>query len=116
MLAIVPGESFAATFVVRARPREGRADSTLLVLRHRYVGHGMREDLVLRNFGGKPVSCRLELKVQADLADLFEVKESRVRSHGVHRIEAGGDGLRFQRHWLGDLRGVRVHADGWSAA
>jgi len=66
VLATVPGESFAATFVVRARPREGRPDSTLLVLRHRYVGHGMREDLVLRNFGGPPVSCRLELKVPAD--------------------------------------------------
>jgi len=26
----------------------------------------MREDLVLRNFGGPPVSCRLELKVPAD--------------------------------------------------
>jgi len=66
VLATVPGESFAATFVVRARSREGRPDSTLLVLRHRYVGHGMREDLVLRNFGGPPVSCRLELKVPAD--------------------------------------------------
>ena len=114
-LATVPGEPFATTFVGRARPREGRADSTLLVLRHRYVGHGMREDIVLRNFGADPVICRVELAVQADFADLFEVKESRVRPHGDHRITAGDDGLRFERRWLRDVRGVRVQADGWSA-
>jgi hypothetical protein len=49
-LAMMEAEPFATTFVARARPRAGRADSTLLVQRHRYVGDGMREDLVLRNF------------------------------------------------------------------
>ena len=114
-LATISREPFATTFVGRARPVQGRADSTLLVLRHRYVGGGMREDLVLRNFGDEPASCSLELEAQADFADLFEVKESRVRLHGRHRIVAGDDGLRFDRRWLGDLRGVRVHADGWLA-
>src|SRR4029453_3219973 len=56
LLARMAREPFATTFVARARPQAGRADSTLLVLRHRYVGDGMREDLVLRNLAGAPVN------------------------------------------------------------
>ncbi len=50
------------------------ADSTLLVLRSRYVGEGMREDVVLRNFGPEATGLLLTLTVDADLADLFAVK------------------------------------------
>src|SRR5918997_995498 len=42
---------FSATFVLRAAPLGGAADSTLLVFRHRYVGRGMREDIVVFNHG-----------------------------------------------------------------
>jgi glycogen debranching enzyme len=114
-LATMEAEPFATTFVARAQPRAGRADSTLLVLRHRYVGDGMREDLVLRNLAAEPAACTVSLAVGADFADLFEVKESRVRSRGEHRLDAGADGLRFERTWRGDARGARVHAAGWTA-
>src|SRR3954452_1642815 len=48
---------FSATFVLRTPPVTGRADSTLMVLRYRYVGRGMREDIVVRNFGEEPAYC-----------------------------------------------------------
>ena len=73
-LAVVPHEPFRAMFVGRARPRPGRADSTLLVQRERYVGVGLREDVQLENLSGEPVGCRVELAAEADFADLFEVK------------------------------------------
>ena len=57
----------------------------MLVLRHRYVGDGMREDVVLRNVGAVDVRCRLELVVEPDFADLFEVKEGRVVARGTDR-------------------------------
>jgi glycogen debranching enzyme len=114
-LATMEAEPFATTFVARAQPRAGRADSTLLVLRHRYVGDGMREDLVLRNLAGEAAACTVSVAVDADFADLFEVKESRVQPRGDHRLHAGVDGLRFERRWRDDVRGVRVHADGWTA-
>ncbi|HUO47400.1 MAG TPA: glycogen debranching N-terminal domain-containing protein, partial [Acidimicrobiales bacterium] len=53
-LASVSDEPFSATFVSRCPPRPGHADSTLMVFRSRYVGQGMREDLVIRNFGDEP--------------------------------------------------------------
>ena len=114
-LATMEGEPFATTFVARAQPRSGRADSTLLVLRHRYVGDGMREDLVLRNLAEEPAACRVSMDVGADFADLFEVKESRVQARGEHTLVAGLDGLRFARTWRDDRRGARIHADGWTA-
>ena len=77
-LASSPIDPFSAVFVARSHPRPGRADSTLMIFRYRYVGRGMREDLVVRNFGEEPSYCSVELTVEADFADLFEVKEGRV--------------------------------------
>jgi glycogen debranching enzyme len=67
-------EPFAATFLGRMPPKAGRADSTLLVVRRRYVGDGMREDITLRNTSTKLKRCVLALTAEADFADLFEVK------------------------------------------
>jgi len=76
-LAAVTDDPFSSTFVSRCRPRPGQADSTLMIFRSRYVGQGMREDIVIRNFGDEPTFCSLELFVDADFADLFAVKEGR---------------------------------------
>jgi glycogen debranching enzyme len=70
-------EPFSARFISRTRPRPGRADSTLLIVRSRYIGRGMREDLVIRNFGDEAAYCAIELAYGADFADLFAVKEGR---------------------------------------
>ncbi len=77
-LAAVTDDPFSSTFVSRCLPPAGRADSTLMVFRSRYVGQGMREDLTIRNFGDEPSLCTVELFVAADFADLFAVKEGRV--------------------------------------
>ena len=55
------------------------ADSTMLVLRSRFVGDGMREDVVLRNLSAEPIGVTMALTVDTDFADLFAVKEGRVR-------------------------------------
>jgi glycogen debranching enzyme len=112
-LATMPVEPFAITFLTRSRPLPGRGDSALLVLRHRYVGDGMREDVVLRNLSETPTSCALTLVVEADFADLFEVKEGRVRRQGEHRLQCGPEGLSLSRTWQGDVRGVRIRGRGW---
>jgi glycogen debranching enzyme len=76
-LAAVVDAPFSATFVSQVQPRAGRADSTLMVFRSRYVGQGMREDIVIRNFGEEATFCSVELFVDSDFADLFAVKEGR---------------------------------------
>ena len=75
-------DPFSAVFVGRDHPAAGRADSHVMVFRHRYVGRGMREDVAIHNFGREPAFCSVELVVESDFADVFEVKETRVEKVG----------------------------------
>src|SRR3954452_14554530 len=92
-------DPFSATYVLRSRPRPGRADSPLLVFRHRYVGRGMREDIVIRNYGDEPSYCSVELLFDTDFADLFHVKEGRFESDVAPALETDDQSLvfRYQR-------------------
>ncbi|WP_313673924.1 glycogen debranching N-terminal domain-containing protein [Mycolicibacterium sp.] len=71
-------EPYRATFVGRVPPRPRLADSTLLLLRKRSVGDGMREEVVLRNLGPEAASITVTVTADVDFADLFAVKEQRV--------------------------------------
>jgi len=75
-------DPFSAEFVLRDPPRAGLADSHLMVFRSRYVGRGMREDVVVRNYGVEPAYCSLEFMLGADFADLFQVKEGHIETVG----------------------------------
>ncbi|MFI6507428.1 glycogen debranching N-terminal domain-containing protein [Streptosporangium sp. NPDC050855] len=108
-LRVVSGEPYHATFVGRAGPRPGRAESTLLVIRDRYVGGGLREDLTLRNLSDEPAGCVVALHVGSDVADLFEVKAGRVRHVSDVETTADRSGLLIVSACRG--RGTRVVAD-----
>jgi len=108
-LAASTTEPYSATVVSRLTPRPGHADSTLVVLRHRYIGRGMREDLTVRNFGDEPAYCSVELTYDADFADLFDVKEGRGRSAGgEHALEHDGGDLVFRLRHGSHHRGLRI--------
>ena len=98
-LAVEPADPFAATFVARGRPRPGHGDSTLLVLRRRFVGNGMREDLVLRNLSGEAAACTIAVEMATDFAHLFEVKEDRVVARGPTTTEVTESAVRYS--WSG---------------
>ncbi|PSL51625.1 glycogen debranching enzyme [Saccharothrix carnea] len=105
-------DPFRMTFVGRGRSHAQSAESTLLVRRERYVGSGLREDITLRNFGREAASHVVSVHVEADFADVFEVKEGRVRRRGRHHCDVEPDELRLTRWLDGQSRGVRVAADG----
>ncbi|MDP9452774.1 MAG: amylo-alpha-1,6-glucosidase [Actinomycetota bacterium] len=111
-LSSVVLDPFSATFVARARPRPGRADSTLVAFRTRYVGRGMREDIVVRNFGPEPAACTIELAVDVDFADLFEVKEGRVELRGERTLEVRDAALAFGCHRGQSHRGTVISCTG----
>ena len=94
-LAVINRHPFAATFVSRGQPRPGQSDSTVLVERSRYVGNGMREDIVIRNLGRESTSCTLTFELDADFAHLFEVKENRVQLHGHRSLEVNASTMAF---------------------
>ena len=81
-LSVAIDEPFAATFVSRARPRPGRADSTIVVFRRRRLSDGLTEEVEIRNFGDETVTYRVDVKIDADFAHVFAVKEGRVQVTG----------------------------------
>jgi glycogen debranching enzyme len=115
-LTVVSEDPWRATFVGRAAPRPGRVESTLLVRRDRYVGQGMREDLVVENLSNEPAAVRLDVDCGADFADLFEVKESRVPARPHPESTAVGGTLQLVRSYSDQRRrGVHVSAEGATA-
>jgi glycogen debranching enzyme len=108
-LTTVDDDPYRATFVARTPPRRGLADSTLLVLRTRSVGDGMREDVVVRNLGREAAEVLVTVAVEADFADLFEVKEGRAGGPAAAVAEVGPGTLTY--HSPGSAgRSMRVTA------
>jgi glycogen debranching enzyme len=91
-LSVQHAEPYAATFLGRMPPRAGKADSTLLVVRRRYIGDGMREDITIRNTAARQVRCVLELAADADFADVFEVK-GRAKPRATASVHAADSAL-----------------------
>jgi glycogen debranching enzyme len=107
-VAVQPAEPFACTFLARRPPGICHADSTLLVIRRRYVGNGMRDDITLRNLGREAAAARVTVAVDSDFADLFEVKEGRAPARGDEdEMEEGAEDGAL---WLRCRRGANVGA------
>lgn len=111
-LAVQCSAPYAATFIGRRPPHLGLADSTLLVVRRRYVGNGMREDIAIRNLGREPVAVRVTLSAYTDFAGLFEVKQGRVHHREGIESTTEVDGLRMSYQAGSDARAVTVAASG----
>jgi glycogen debranching enzyme len=103
-------EPYRAVFVGRARRSDGRADSPLVVERERHVGAGIREDITVRNYSREPAVCSIALTVETDFADLFEVKDGRVRRTSQQTKTHGAGWLTIESTWKGAPRRVTVRA------
>jgi glycogen debranching enzyme len=101
-----------ATFLGRGRSHRPGQESTLLVQRERYVGAGMREDIIVRNVGQEPATVRIDVHVDADFADLFAVKEGRTLPATDRGLRVGDGVLELERATDGSRRGVRVRGLG----
>ncbi len=86
-LGVISPNPFAATFLARAYPLDGHADSTIVVQRNRFVGNGMREEIVIRNLARETLACTLSLEVDADFAHIFDAKEGRTRTDGERSVD-----------------------------
>ena len=103
---------FEATFVGRARWPDGRFDSPLVVRQVRHIGPGLRDDITLENYAGEPVDCDIELLVDADQADLFDVKGGRTsrRAETVRTVRNAELIIESSRD--GQQRGTAIRARG----
>lgn len=101
-------DPFSAILVARTRPAPGLTESAVMVVRHRYVGRGMREDIAVRNFAEEPAYCALELHYAADFADLLDVKASRTGTEGDATPTVVDGALVFAQRRGGHRRSLRI--------
>jgi glycogen debranching enzyme len=99
---------YQATFLGRRRG----GGTSLLVERRRFVGEGMREDIVLRNLDTEATSCRLAVELATDFADMFAVKGGNAAPLGEVLWKSDGEDLIAKAH-SGDRQcGIRVRLEG----
>ena len=106
------GQPHEATYLARLPTSPGLGDTPLLVVRTRRVGRGMRERITVRNLGADRVDGVLGLALDADFADLFEVKDGRVGDHGPTTSSLARDAVTLEGPRGAHLPGVQVSADG----
>lgn len=110
VVMVLRGEPFQAKFI--SRVPVGDEQTELLIERTRYVADGMREEIRLRNLGSQPVRTTLQIRIGADFADLFEVKEGKPRTRGLISTHPHKSWLDIYYEVEGALRGVRIAAQG----
>jgi glycogen debranching enzyme len=94
-LSAAVGPASAATFALRVALPDGGGHLTVM-RRRRVTDGGVDETIELRNHAGRRVETEVALEVDADLADLFAVKEGRAAS-GRTTADADHHALTFDR-------------------
>ena len=93
ILAARTVDPYSARFVLRL-PWDGPGESPLVATRNRFVQNGLHEDVEIANHGLDPVELAVEVGIDADFADLFEVKaRGDAPKPGVTRRRAREEGL-----------------------
>lgn len=111
-LSVEQQAPFAATFVGRPAAAPGAAEPRLVVVRRRFVGDGMREDITLRNEAPSECACVLQVRVDADFADVFEVKAGRpISAPAAPRRRFGPGRLDIRVRRADHDLGVRIATD-----
>src|SRR4051812_2211507 len=110
-LAARATDYYAATNVMTNPALAGVPPGVLSIVRQRFVGHGMHEDLDITNHGDAEAAFTVGLLLDADFAHIFEVKQAisvekeQIRREGEFRVEVAHecDSLRFS-YERGDFR------------
>jgi glycogen debranching enzyme len=90
-LTVLGTDAFAARFIARRPPLNRQNDSTLLLVRERLVGDGLRETITVENLAAEATTCSITLFIDADFADLFAVKEGRAAGIGAETATDGSE-------------------------
>ncbi|QQQ64406.1 amylo-alpha-1,6-glucosidase [Paenarthrobacter ureafaciens] len=111
-LAAETKEPYRALIVGRVPRPDGYADSSLVVERLREVGAGLQEQVTVRNYSREPAVCIMVLRIEADFADLFEVKEARIQRRWDETRHADRAALTISAIWQDIRKGMVVQASG----
>ncbi len=111
-LAAETKEPYRAQYVSRVPRTDGYADSTLIVERLREVGAGIQEQVTVRNYSAETTECVISVRIEADFADLFEVKEARILRRWQQTHQSDGDSMTIRGVWQDVRKGILIRAPG----
>ncbi len=100
---------FAATFAGRVLLTDS-ADADIVIFRRRHVGQGLRERLTITNYELQAEDLVVELRCDADFADLFAVKENRVHCQAARTEATSSGALVFAAGTGPDAKRTRVES------
>jgi glycogen debranching enzyme len=116
-LTVQRADPYAAAFLGRLPPPAGApADAAMLVVRRRYIGDGMREDIAIHNTARLPAAVVVTLTADADFADLFEVKAGLAQPAAAVQVAATDSALTFDARRNQHSHGLLISGDGNPAA
>ena len=106
-------KSFSASFFLVPGTGSQYTNATTSVIRHRVVGGGFFEELTLLNHGTETVRPEIVITVEADFADLFQVKDAVIDRPGNTVVRVDGDKLviRYERGDYTRETWIRPHDD-----
>jgi glycogen debranching enzyme len=99
---------FQGKYIGRAARSDGGADSPLTVERTRELGAGILEDITIHNYSLQPAACEIALAVESDFADLFEVKDGRIRRTWEQTRRSKAGSLTIEADWQETRKGIVV--------
>ena len=116
-LTVQRADPYAAAFLGRLPPPPGApADAAMLIVRRRYIGDGMREDIAIHNTARLPAVVVVTLTADADFADLFEVKAGLAQPAAAVQVAATDSALTFDARRNRHSHGLVISGDGDPAA
>jgi glycogen debranching enzyme len=116
-LTVQRADPYAAVFIGQLPPLPGApADAAMLVVRRRYIGDGMREDIAIRNTARLPTAVMVTLTADADFADLFEVKAGLTPRAAAVQVTVTDSALTFTARRNRHSHGLVIRGDGNPAA
>ncbi|MFF1384100.1 glycogen debranching N-terminal domain-containing protein [Arthrobacter sp. NPDC058288] len=71
-----------------------------------------RRQITVRNYSLEPAECVISLRIDADFADLFEVKEARIQRRWEETRQPDRDTLTIRAVWQEVRKDVVIHAPG----
>jgi glycogen debranching enzyme len=117
LLTVQRADPYAAAFLGRLPPPAGApGDAAMLVIRRRYIGDGMREDIAIHNTARRPAALVVTLTADADFADLFEVKAGLAQPAAEVQVAATDSALTFDARRNQHSLGLVISGDGNPAA
>ncbi len=107
-LSVQLEQPFSAIHVGRALPKSGQADAPVTVLRTRHVDRGMSDEVELHNYEVAAAACEVSIGIDADFADLFDVKGGRTDPGRPREIHTQEGCIEIRSMGEGSVTGVLV--------